>query len=545
ECIVRSHVVHRTGELVVPSAPRLAAVGGDGGALVDHDEDDVGVVWVDPGFLVVIPVRAAAHGGPGHAAILGTPEHGGRGIDHVRVLAVDGKGRQVAATDARGRARIEHGIRRRGGVGRITRGEVPVRATVAGLVELHGPGRAFLRRRHLAGRARHHGIDDIRIARGDAEVGLDHAGRQAVGQFFPGAAAVRGLEDAAFGAAELLAFDVALLLLPQPGIDDVRVAGIDAHVVAADVLVLVQHFLEGLATVGRAEDAALLVRAVGMAKRGDEQAIRVVRVDRDVRDHLRVAQAQVGPGLAGVGGFVHAVAHGEIRADDAGARADVDHIRIRGRHRDRANRAGRLVIEQGHPVRAVVGGAPYAAIVEAGVEHVRLAGYAVQRPGTATAGGADGAPVHLGVVLRGLVAWRLGGGLRLGCRRQRHERDDSGDEAGNGEAEQAWGRHSEAPRGMGRGESGTMTLAWAPYPGYRGNDESGPLRSRHVLFEPGTLPAPRSTDQRLAFRLHTSRTRRGQAPTGAYGDAAANTLTPYASTCDIEPPTGYPWALQA
>ena len=46
------------------------------------------------------------------------------------------------------------------------------------------------------------------------------------------------------GAAESLALDEALLLLPERGVDDVRVARIDADVVAARVLVLVQHLLE-------------------------------------------------------------------------------------------------------------------------------------------------------------------------------------------------------------------------------------------------------------------------------------------------------------
>ena len=54
--------------------------------------------------------------------------------------------------------------------------------------------------------------------------------------------------------------------------------------------------------------------------------------------------------------------------------ADVDDVRVRRRDGDRADRARRLVVEERHPRRPVVGRAPHAAVVEAGVEHVRLAG---------------------------------------------------------------------------------------------------------------------------------------------------------------------------
>ena len=76
-------------------------------------------------------------------------------------------------------------------------------------------------------------------------------------------------------------------------------------------------------------------------------------------------------------------------------RADVDDVRIRRRDGDGADRAGRLVVEERHPVGAVVGRAPDAAVVEADVEDVRLARHAGQRAGAAGARRADVAPVHL------------------------------------------------------------------------------------------------------------------------------------------------------
>ena len=167
------------------------------------------------------------------------------------------------------------------------------------------------------------------------------------------------------------------------------------HVVGAGVLVLVQHLLERPSAVGRAEDAALGVRAVRVAEHGDEQPVGVARIDGDRRDHLAVAQAEVLSTSSGVGGLVDAVADREIGADDAGAGADVDDVRVRRRDGDRADRAGRLVVEQRHPVGAVVGRAPDAAVVEADVEDVRLAGDAGQRAGASGARRADVAPAHL------------------------------------------------------------------------------------------------------------------------------------------------------
>jgi hypothetical protein len=66
-----------------------------------------------------------------------------------------------------------------------------------------------------------------------------------------------------------------------------------------------------------------------MAQSRHVEAVRIVRIDFDVGDHLRVAQAgQVRPRLARVGGLVHPVAGGQVGTDDAGAGADVNHVGI-------------------------------------------------------------------------------------------------------------------------------------------------------------------------------------------------------------------------
>ena len=63
---------------------------------------------------------------------------------------------------------------------------------------------------------------------------------------------------------------------------------------------------------------------------------------------------------------------------------------------DRADRAGRLVVEDRRPGAAVVGRLPDAAVDDADVERVRLAGDAVERLGPAGAVRPDVAPAQLG-----------------------------------------------------------------------------------------------------------------------------------------------------
>jgi hypothetical protein len=61
--------------------------------------------------------------------------------------------------------------------------------------------------------------------------------------------------------------------------------------------------------------------------------------------------------VAGVGGFVDAVAVGGVAAEVALAGADVDDVGIGGSDRDRADGAElQLAVGHGNPVRAAVGG---------------------------------------------------------------------------------------------------------------------------------------------------------------------------------------------
>ena len=215
-----------------------------------------------------------------------------------------------------------------------------------------------------------------------------------LGEGMPRVAAVGGFEDAAAGTAPGGVFPRPLARFPQGGVDDVGVRRVDLHVVGAGVVVLAEHLLEGPAAVGGAVHAAFRVGAVRMAEDGDEQAVGIPRVDGDLRNLLAVAQSQVSPGLAGVGRFVDAVSGGKIRPLQAFAAAHVDDIRIGRGDRDRADRAGGLLVEDGIPRAAVVVGLPDAAVAHADVEDVRLAGDARGGTGAPASQGSDGPPAH-------------------------------------------------------------------------------------------------------------------------------------------------------
>ena len=386
-------MINGRGGLGIPIAPRFSAIRRDHGALVGDCENQVGIVRTDPDSLIVVPTGRSSHGGPAGAAVLGAPHDDRRAIDHVFVFGIDGDGREIAAADPAQRPRIG----RRGGrvaerCGRSghTRTQSPVRAAVARLVEADGSRSA----RGIHGR--HHRIDHLRIAPRERDVRLEH-GRQAVRELRPGRATVGGLVNPARTGrgrvgTEGCVFPERLLLLPERCVDCARITGVDPHLVGARVFVLVQHLGERSPAVSRAVHPALGVGPVGMAECRDEQPIGIGRIDVHVRDHLGRVEAEVGPRVAGVVRPVHAHARREIRPDDAGAGTDVDDVGCRGRDGDRADRAGRFVIEERLPVVAVVARPPDAAVIEADVEDRRTARRPGERAGAAGPEGADRAP---------------------------------------------------------------------------------------------------------------------------------------------------------
>ena len=60
----------------------------------------------------------------------------------------------------------------------------------------------------------------------------------------------------------------------------------------------------------------------------NEQAVRIARIDGDLRDLLTVAQAEMCPGASGVCRFVDTVSDGKIRTLQSFAAADINDVRI-------------------------------------------------------------------------------------------------------------------------------------------------------------------------------------------------------------------------
>ena len=143
----------------------------------------------------------------------------------------------------------------------------------------------------------------------------------------------------------------------------------------------------------RAVDAAIGIGVIDMAESGDVNAIGVGRVDHNASDLARGFEADMGPGLARVGGFEHADAIGVLAADIGLAGADVDDVRIRRGHGDGADRADRnALIGDGIPRAAGVFGLPHAAADGAEIEGVGLIGVAGDGIRASAAHGTDVAP---------------------------------------------------------------------------------------------------------------------------------------------------------
>ena len=322
--------------------------------------------------------------------------------------------RQVASANAPGRPRVGRDARPR--LARVVAAEDARRPAAPARSRLFG---------ERDGR-----VEPPGVGRRDGQVRLNHR-REAVRQGLPRRAAIGRLEDPAARPRPHRVLPRTLPLLPQRGVDDVRIGRVDVDVVAARVLVLVEHLLERLAAVERPEDAALLVGPVRVAERRDEQAVGIARIDGDARDLLRVVEAELRPCAAGVGGLVDAVTRRQVGPVQAFAAPDVDDVRIGGGHGDRSDGSGGLVVEDRHPGAPGVGRFPDAAVHRRHVEGVRLA--PVPGRGHRPAGPmrADVAPFHLGEERRADARGLLGRhGREHGGAHQHDCKQDSAEQHG-------------------------------------------------------------------------------------------------------------------
>ncbi len=167
-------------------------------------------------------------------------------------------------------------------------------------------------------------IDAVGVRRdGDANLSIGSLGQAVLFEALPGCSAIaRAIEPAARAAARHAPRRAPCL--PQRCKQNVGIMRIESHVDAASVFVLVQNFLPGLTAVGRAEDAALRVRTIGMAEGRNKCNVRIRGIHDDFADGARVAQSHVLPGLAAIQRLVHAVAVRDVAANAGLARPHVE-----------------------------------------------------------------------------------------------------------------------------------------------------------------------------------------------------------------------------
>src|SRR5262249_7408361 len=149
---------------------------------------------------------------------------------------------------------------------------------------------------------------------------------------------------------------------------------------AAGTLIHGEHVLPRGAAVRRVKHAPFLLRAEGLADGAHVHAVRVAWIDHDARDVSRRIQAHVLPRASRVGRLVDAVAERVIGTNQPGlTRAGPDRVVRGGRDGERADGGDVLVVEDGPPGDARVGGFPDAAVRGADVHGHRVARHAPDR----------------------------------------------------------------------------------------------------------------------------------------------------------------------
>ena len=370
--IVRDDVVELRRRLVVPRTPRRAAVDRDGRALIDAERDRLRIVRIDPHGVIVVAAGRAFDAGPRRAAVARAISRRVCGVDLVRVVRIGGDAGEIFRAPAHALFLV-----------RLP----PRRARVVGAV--HAAAVRFLDER----------VDARRLRGRHRDPDATRERRQAVRELRPRRAAVGRLEETAaiVEFVDLREIPRTVARCPKRRIDDVRVRGIDRDRDSPDVAALVaEHPRERRAAVERAIESAFGVRAERVPDGRDEKTLRIVRVDCDRLDLLRVAKSLVQPRRARIARHVNAVARREIRTAQTLAAADVDDVRIGRRDGERPDRPRILRVEHRRPRARAVDRFPDAAVVRRHVERAGFSGNARDRDGPPAAERPDVPPVQRG-----------------------------------------------------------------------------------------------------------------------------------------------------
>ena len=348
EAVVGRQVIELRRRLVVPAGPGPAGVDADHHALVAGGRHVIGVGGVDPHEVVVVAARSAAHDLAGPAAAGAAPDRLAHQPDHVRIAGIDGDPARIIA-----------------GERLLAVDPDPVPAAVVGAVEAAGVLRGD------------HGVEAqgavlARCRQADPPERLRRPAFAA--EAGPGRAAVAGAPDRASGSRDggEVALPGVLPRLPGGGEEDPRVGRVGGDVHRAGLVVDLQHVRPGRAAVGGAEDAALRSGLEEVAHGRDEDGVGIGGVDPHLADVAGVLETKVTPRPAAVPGREHALAALNVIARFRLAAADVDHVRVRRRDGQGADRGGGPLVEQRCPGPPRVIGPPHPAARRAEHEGVGL-----------------------------------------------------------------------------------------------------------------------------------------------------------------------------
>src|SRR5262245_55892783 len=131
-----------------------------------------------------------------------------------------------------------------------------------------------------------------------------------------------------------------------------------------------------------------------MPRYSGKNLIGIARVNSQLRNLLAVAQAEVRPSLAGVSGFVDAVADGEVGAMQPLAATDINNVGVGRRYSQRPDGTCGLIVEDRLPGAPEVVCLPHPAVAHADIEDVGLAGNSGDGARASSPKWADRAPVQ-------------------------------------------------------------------------------------------------------------------------------------------------------
>src|SRR5229473_4791832 len=128
-----------------------------------------------------------------------------------------------------------------------------------------------------------------------------------------------------------------------------------------------------LAAVDGAKYAAFLLRTGNAAESAGKDDVWIRGMNHDAANSPGFLQPHVGPGLAGVSGFINPVAHHVAVADDPGFTGSrPDYTWIGRGNGERADGSGGLLIKDGRPTIAPIDRFPNAAGCRTGVIRARI-----------------------------------------------------------------------------------------------------------------------------------------------------------------------------